>query len=578
MNSLGEDDGAEKIGYQFDSSSPFSVALRQNHVNDGRLSAAYFGVRMENTADDQTEAFAKMTGWLRNEADTTGRLIELGPYDFNVEGGLDLTNIRCAHGKGFWMIDGRGARVIGRTAGLNAVLDATRSLGGRLSNIAIIGDAENLPRNGLQLARATDGESADFIVLDNVKCDGAFSLAAFYNFASERFAARACLFRNALDAENSYAVVVDGRNKFGALSDFLDVTVPENTPQSCLSHLFVQCSFMRPGSGSTNPLDAIYATRASRVRMVNCYGVGTSGGAVIVFGADNSDIQDIDLDLHVESASLGNAFRFESADGVSNSLTVDNFSWKDNRPYSSDAYLRNEMSGDVTLRGAKIDLGGQHSPAPGNGVFYPKGKFRMRGELRLLTNAAPANIDIARFDGDIHYHNASALTLPTSGSFRVVQNAAGQFHGPFEFKSPGVWPSGGWTAGATFETAGDLEVTYTNQSGTWTKVGDLVFVQVELVFTPVHTTASGALRITGLPFVIKSGSRMHSGLVLHNISAGVTWPSGITSLSVRAPAGQTYLEIRGMGSGTPPTSLGAAHFQSGTAHTISISGVYKANS
>src|SRR5690606_23033979 len=194
--------------------------------------------------------------------------------------------------------------------------------------------------------------------------------------------------RNANDAAGTYAYILDGRNKFDAESDFYAVDVPVDTPQSCLSHLFVQCSFMRLGGGSANPLDAIYFTRGSRIRMLNCYGVGTSGGAVVVFGADGSDIQDIDLDLHVESSSLGNAFRFEAADGAATSLTVDNFSWKDNRPYSSDAYFRNDLSGNVTLRGAKIDIGGQHDPAPTNGVFYPKDQFRMRGELRLLTNAA----------------------------------------------------------------------------------------------------------------------------------------------------------------------------------------------
>src|SRR5690606_6852658 len=158
--------------------------------------------------------------------------------------------------------------------------------------------------------------------------------------------------------------------------------------------------------------------------------------------------------------------------------------------------------------------------------------------LRLITNAPPANIDIARFDGDIRYHNAAALTLPSSGSYRVIQNAAGLFKGPFEFSDPGVWPTGTWDAEVTFQTPGDLSVTYQNQSGSWTKIGDLVLVQIEIAFTPTHTAASASFPISGLPYPAQAGSRNHSALILNSINAGITWPTGVTALSVRAPSAQ----------------------------------------
>jgi hypothetical protein len=63
------------------------------------------------------------------------------------------------------------------------------------------------------------------------------------------------------------------------------------------------------------------------------------------------------------------------------------------------------------------------------------------------------------------------------------------------------YEEGTWTPVLTFDTAGDLSVAYTVQIGAYRKIGSLVFVTFSVVTsTFTHTTASGNLRITGLPF------------------------------------------------------------------------------
>lgn len=69
------------------------------------------------------------------------------------------------------------------------------------------------------------------------------------------------------------------------------------------------------------------------------------------------------------------------------------------------------------------------------------------------------------------------------------------------------YQEGTWTPAVTFATPGDLSVAYTTQLAWYTKVGNLVSVWCNLVTsTFTHTTASGSLQLTGLPFTSASDS------------------------------------------------------------------------
>lgn len=83
------------------------------------------------------------------------------------------------------------------------------------------------------------------------------------------------------------------------------------------------------------------------------------------------------------------------------------------------------------------------------------------------------------------------------------------------------YEEGTWTPALTFATPGNLSVTYTTQAGFYTKIGrecKISFSVITATFT--HTTASGSLTITGMPFMSLSTSG--------NTSMGGTSWQGIT--------------------------------------------------
>jgi hypothetical protein len=56
-----------------------------------------------------------------------------------------------------------------------------------------------------------------------------------------------------------------------------------------------------------------------------------------------------------------------------------------------------------------------------------------------------------------------------------------------------------FTPSFTFATVGDLSVSYTAQTGYYTRIGNMVFVNIHVACTPTWTLASGVIKITGLP-------------------------------------------------------------------------------
>lgn len=71
-----------------------------------------------------------------------------------------------------------------------------------------------------------------------------------------------------------------------------------------------------------------------------------------------------------------------------------------------------------------------------------------------------------------------------------------------------------WTPVVTFATAGDVSVAYSTRIGTYVKIGRKVFIELVIVTsTFTHTTASGNLRITGLPFTPANNAGLAVGAV-----------------------------------------------------------------
>ena len=105
---------------------------------------------------------------------------------------------------------------------------------------------------------------------------------------------------------------------------------------------------------------------------------------------------------------------------------------------------------------------------------------------------------------------------------------------------------GSWTPVLSANVAGDLSVTYSTQTGTWKKIGRRVYVAFSIVTSAfTHTTASGFISITGLPY--PCGSLEVSGYGAMSEWSGVT-KANYTQIGVLAISGNSSLNLRASGS------------------------------
>ena len=153
-------------------------------------------------------------------------------------------------------------------------------------------------------------------------------------------------------------------------------------------------------------------------------------------------------------------------------------------------------------------------------------------------------------------------------AFPAVQNASADPNTLDDYEE------GTFTPTITFSTPGNLAVTYTEQTGKYTKVGDLVYLSLRLwtsAFT--HTTAAGTLRIGGLPFTPAGTNYYWLNLVTDG--TGYTWPATTTQVKARTTAGATYLILKGLGPDPGTDSFTVTEMATGATVILDIDGWIK---
>lgn len=140
-------------------------------------------------------------------------------------------------------------------------------------------------------------------------------------------------------------------------------------------------------------------------------------------------------------------------------------------------------------------------------------------------------------------------------------------------------PSGGgsavystYTPAFSFSVAGDLSVSYSNQTGRHIEYGELVHAMGRVAGTPTFTTSSGGARLS-LPS--QPVSLANPGLVT-KLSAGPSFPSGCTQIYIAASTSAAVATIAGFGTATAQTSVQPAQFTSGVAVEFYFSILYRA--
>lgn len=126
-----------------------------------------------------------------------------------------------------------------------------------------------------------------------------------------------------------------------------------------------------------------------------------------------------------------------------------------------------------------------------------------------------------------------------------------------------------WVPTLTFDTVGDLAVTYSTRVGTYLNINKLVFITFNILTSSfTFTTASGTLRVSGIPFNGYAGNNFVGTLRWGGITMATP---GYTDISSRIPgSGNNKIEFRANGSGLPGVTV--AQTDTPTGSTINLNG------
>lgn len=180
------------------------------------------------------------------------------------------------------------------------------------------------------------------------------------------------------------------------------------------------------------------------------------------------------------------------------------------------------------------------------------GTLVTEADTAISANSTATNVRIGR-----HIKIGAGANTVSGGQY-VAIGAAGR---------------GQWTPTATFATPGDLSVSYSNTDARWERIGRRLFIRGSITFTPTYTTASGALRIGGLPFPAAAGQDVFE-IGLTAISA-ITWPSSATQMLLKIGGGLSYMDLIGFKSASAGNLASTGSFPSGAAYTIRFDGSYE---
>ncbi|WP_207953816.1 hypothetical protein [Sinorhizobium meliloti] len=155
----------------------------------------------------------------------------------------------------------------------------------------------------------------------------------------------------------------------------------------------------------------------------------------------------------------------------------------------------------------------------------------------------------------------------TAGQVIINANVASDGDFVNEIKERGVF-----TPTAAFAVAGTSSWAYSAQSGRYWVEGGRCFVEISLAMTPTIGTATGNLRIGGLPYASNGG--INNINIIETDADFSTW-NGRIELVPSVQAGQAYIEIRGLAaaSGTSPIAVG--NMTNGAEHIVKLAGWYR---
>lgn len=193
-----------------------------------------------------------------------------------------------------------------------------------------------------------------------------------------------------------------------------------------------------------------------------------------------------------------------------------------------------------------------------------------------------------RFTGALILTNGASLVMPGAANYTTTAGDVFVFRGyaagvvrvvgySLISGSSIVASAGTWTPVLTFATPGNLAVTYAIQAGSYSKIGRQVTVHFKIATSAfTHTTASGIVNITGLPFAASMPNSSNDAVGSLKFQ-GIT-KANYTQFTPQVANGATILTINADGSGQGDNALTAADVPSGGSVILSGTIIYMAAS
>jgi hypothetical protein len=190
------------------------------------------------------------------------------------------------------------------------------------------------------------------------------------------------------------------------------------------------------------------------------------------------------------------------------------------------------------------------------------------GIATFLATPSSANLATAVTNetgsGSLVFATSPTLVTPTLGVASATSISFGD-------EAMSTYDEGTFTPALDFATTGNLSVSYTTQTGKYIRIGKLVYITIVIICTPTHTTASGQLRITGLPVAPNDSNSLPWTYKTSATSFNASDTSGHALLS----NGLTYMRIQSAGSSTTVSDLTTANVTSGALSSFIITGTYR---
>lgn len=528
---------------------------------------------------DSTSAFNALTAALRAavvdtpDYDYAGFELKIPPGVYSVSS-WDLTDllIQNVH------VIAHGAVIVARTGGKH-VVDCIGSRYIKFHGLTIYSASGTLAKSGIQIGNKGT-EACGNQAFNDVTIVGYYTHAPLMNLGSETTTARNLrLIQRHTDA-GAYALIADGLTAAANVptSDYATITKAAGTAVSFTNDSFHGCQIRNEGGGS-----AAYLAKTQGWSFdMGTYWLSFNDAAVVVYGTGTYRSEKLTLRGSFETnitdyPTAGNtglkyAVKF-TGDGTG--TAVDGFAFESSNMHATVAVFHNAAAGAYRISDADIRV---HSiEQAGARMFDAASVGAISVDGLLMTQAAnKTNLGVlTAFNGSIHCDTyGSLVSQPAAGAYLLYSRSTSRAYlgGTFDSANAATL----FTPTITFETVGDLSVSYAVQQGYYYQVGKIVVIKIYLTFTPTFTTSAGEFRIVGMPIASQNVATGDVGFEIAGFNAAWTWPAGTTQVTGRLPANATNIRLYAHGSGVASTAFDVTNVPSGSAKTVILSGSFLA--